>query len=99
MLHMWHILSQALNRCVGRFQCKVCNADNDNLLINYLTARESLTLILIFMFFFWCNIYVSRKHLSMFGVNLYLNILFFDNERETFVLLSRSVYAATLTCL
>ena len=42
---------------------------------------------------------VSRKHLSMFRVNLYLIILFFDNERENFVLLSRSVYAATLTCL
>ena len=42
---------------------------------------------------------VSRKHLSMFRVNLYLIFLFFDNEREILVLLSRSVYAATLTCL
>ena len=49
----------------------------------------------------WSNILfiVSRKHLSMFRVNLYLIFLFFDNERENFVLLSRSVYAATLTCL
>ena len=36
-------------------------------------------------------VYVSGQPVS--------HILFFDNEREIFVLLSRSVYAATLTCL
>ena len=68
--------------------------------MNYVQCRLSLqtfcTFIDMRIFLPWecvpqTFVYVSGQPVS--------RILFFDNERENFVLLSRSVYAATLTCL